>query len=1524
MMLTYGYISGKFEELINFVRNSENAISQVQTLYNTSLNDHEKEIKTKSSNLRKTYDEKKASIIRKIDAMMGDATKIAAEIDQIEVSLISKDKYYKRTKDKKEQDLHSRRNTSYDSYEDYFEVLDKIRDDYYMLSKKYRESILPSIISGIHYIFSSKRKADYEELIVLKNTVQSFIAEIRTNVNEIKKDAINSIEAEYKNEKELLIKNDKNEKNKIQNDYVANIENITDAIEEALDIVFPDETVQEMVLTISRYQESLENVFDKKLSTKSLFCVYCVYLPISNIGASGAIYDFITDKLNDLIINTEVGDYLLMPCISYPDYSSNWYMKWDGINREYTHELANNVMFSFLSHTPVDQIRYIIIDPVSRGSSIRRYFDARKKLPEIFGDRIYINSSDVDDQLEELNDYIDQIMQDVLGTHFSTVFEYAENDPNYNPIIKNVVIFDFPKGINEGSMELLNNIVLQGPKCGIFTIIVETYDDTDQHHSQSYIKLWKEIQSRCNNIDVKDQKVLRGNRSISLLAEMPNKNAFSNYLDKYVLIRESIKNRGLVFSNMIKELLDSKEVEIAEAKIRAIELFSESMNSCTCFDLENAQQIPHSVGIGTIKYPDGVFEESCAYEIISESFSDRKGQVNLPFVLDLDRSINILLEASESNYNETIRFSHSIIWSFLSTIQVGQIKVCIVDAEARGQNARPFLDFSAKRKDVFLGGIHSQPKEIREQLQEIVNRMDNFVLKKLGSKYLNIFEYNNENKNALEPIILLVIYGYPTSLDNGMLIDLQQILKNGNQCGIYTIMCKVKGEEEKPKDIAKNNLLRSIEDNFTILQANNGVFKLVPFNVSIVGRDIAIPIKDCSSFVNEYIDVMEKVDELNRSKAPDNDYTALFDISKAPVYIRGNKKIHLPYGISADGDVYYCDFENDNFAGFLCGSSGSGKSTLLHSLITGILRDNHPDDVELWLADFKMKEFRRYVDNCPPHIKYILLEESPDAVYDFLDRMKEKLSERERMNSSFTDFSKAPISQYLPIIFVIIDEFSIMSQIIDQDLEYKLILQNLLAKGRALGFRFLFSSQTFTTGVTGLTTTAKKQIQMRLAMKCPQEEISETIDMSKSLMTEEQKRWLLTLPKYYILLKKLVGEGDAVSDGVVQDEVILTRAKGLYFPNYSIQNEFIKKINASYDACDRYLPTSDNKYKDKQAVIVDGSKYYSFYDSRSDMLQRLEDIEKDEDLFDAKHLFIGRPRSMLKVREISIENEFEENLICFGTNNELITSVLLSTAESLQLFPGTEVSFIGYSKNRISRKLSQIHNKCINNYITEELKICKKISDTRRKIEAGEFSDEYLLFAGLDVLLKNIELLSKSQRANPSSKAVDIDLDNVMVESDDERSIWDILREEEEKYGITKDGSEGSIDNMVSETDYIEINNESEVNIYDISNDLEFILREGPRFGIHCFLFYRTYDEHKQTRISIDLFKHKLTFQCSKDDSRNIIQNSSAFELGEVALLYTDLTTSFTMRPYLHNGLSWNGWETDDMGHACVMQEIME
>ena len=46
-----------------------------------------------------------------------------------------------------------------------------------------------------------------------------------------------------------------------------------------------------------------------------------------------------------------------------------------------------------------------------------------------------------------------------------------------------------------------------------------------------------------------------------------------------------------------------------------------------------------------------------------------------------------------------------------------------------------------------------------------------------------------------------------------------------------------------------------------------------------------------------------------------------------------------------------------NAHGLICGGTGSGKSSLLHMLISSIVMNYTPEDVEIWLSDYKITEF---------------------------------------------------------------------------------------------------------------------------------------------------------------------------------------------------------------------------------------------------------------------------------------------------------------------------------------------------------------------------------------------------------------------------------------------------------------------------------------------------------------------------------------------------------------------------------------
>ena len=131
--------------------------------------------------------------------------------------------------------------------------------------------------------------------------------------------------------------------------YVNNITELTEVIGSTLDVVFPDELVNEMDTLIAEYQDSLNRVFDKKMGSSSFLTLMCIYLTMEEINASGPVYEFIVEKLKKLILNTEAGDYLLMPALGYTDENSNWYLEWDNNNRDFVQQVVCDLMYSTIA-----------------------------------------------------------------------------------------------------------------------------------------------------------------------------------------------------------------------------------------------------------------------------------------------------------------------------------------------------------------------------------------------------------------------------------------------------------------------------------------------------------------------------------------------------------------------------------------------------------------------------------------------------------------------------------------------------------------------------------------------------------------------------------------------------------------------------------------------------------------------------------------------------------------------------------------------------------------------------------------------------------------------------------------------------------------------------------------------------------------------------------------------------------------------------------------------------------------------
>src|SRR5205823_10680705 len=76
----------------------------------------------------------------------------------------------------------------------------------------------------------------------------------------------------------------------------------------------------------------------------------------------------------------------------------------------------------------------------------------------------------------------------------------------------------------------------------------------------------------------------------------------------------------------------------------------------------------------------------------------------------------------------------------------------------------------------------------------------------------------------------------------------------------------------------------------------------------------------------------------------------------------------------------------------IAGKTGSGKSSLLNALVTNLALNYSPDEIELYLIDFKKGvEFKSYAANALPHARVVAIESEREFGLSVLQRLDAEL-----------------------------------------------------------------------------------------------------------------------------------------------------------------------------------------------------------------------------------------------------------------------------------------------------------------------------------------------------------------------------------------------------------------------------------------------------------------------------------------------------------------------------------------------------
>jgi hypothetical protein len=493
-----------------------------------------------------------------------------------------------------------------------------------------------------------------------------------------------------------------------------------------------------------------------------------------------------------------------------------------------------------------------------------------------------------------------------------------------------------------------------------------------------------------------------------------------------------------------------------------------------------AQATPPAIRFGEyqVAAPDGAAAQAPA------NWWNGAGQpasFGLPALLPFPERCSLLLRARDNGRAPAVQALQALMARFLTALPAGKCRFTIVDPVGLGENFASFMHLADHDEQLVGSRIWTEPRHIEERLADLAAHMENVIQKYLRNQYRSIEEYNAQAGEVAEPFRVLVVANFPANFNSDAGRRLVSIANSGAGCGVFTLV-SVDTKQPMPDGFD----LADLEQSAAVLSWDGNRFAWKDPDFGPYPLQLDPP--PTGEFLKRILDVVGvAAKDANRVEVP-------FDFIAPTVeqYWTSSTKsgIDVPLGRAGATKRQHMRLGQGTAQHVLiAGKTGSGKSTLLHALITNLALHFSPDEIELYLVDFKKGvEFKTYANHELPHARVIAVESEREFGLSVLQRLDVELKKRgERFRTvgahDIAGFRQAT-NTALPRIMLIVDEFQEFFTEDDKIAqEAALLLDRLVRQGRAFGLHVLLGSQTLG-GAYTLARSTIDQMAVRIALQC--------------------------------------------------------------------------------------------------------------------------------------------------------------------------------------------------------------------------------------------------------------------------------------------------------------------------------------------------------------------------------------------------------------------------------------------------------
>lgn len=458
---------------------------------------------------------------------------------------------------------------------------------------------------------------------------------------------------------------------------------------------------------------------------------------------------------------------------------------------------------------------------------------------------------------------------------------------------------------------------------------------------------------------------------------------------------------------------------------------------------------------------------------------------DIPALLSFPEDCSLLVQSGAEGREESLKLLRTVMLRLLTTLPPGKVRFTILDPVGLGQNFAGFMHLADYEEALVGSRIWTETRHIEQRLADLTEHMEIVIQKYLRNEFETIEEYNVQAGEIAEPYRFLVIADFPVNFNESAASRLASIINSGARCGVYALIFR-----DQRHSMPKGVQLADMESGTVNLTYNIDQKRFIWNDEDYSEFPLTLDASPDDAFLTKALHkVGEGATDASRVEVP---FEIVAPANPGQYWsLTSTAGIKVSMGKAGATKLQYLDLGHGTSQhALIAGKTGSGKSTLFHVLITNLALWYSPDEIQLYLVDFKKGvEFKTYATHNLPHAQAVAIESDREFGLSVLRRLD---SEMKRRGTKFRELGVQGIPGYrmacadkpMPRIMLIIDEFQeffIEDDKLSQDAA--LLLDRLVRQGRAFGIHVILGSQTLG-GAYSLARSTMGQMAVRIALQC--------------------------------------------------------------------------------------------------------------------------------------------------------------------------------------------------------------------------------------------------------------------------------------------------------------------------------------------------------------------------------------------------------------------------------------------------------